>query len=72
MHRQYDPDRETCRENQGRGTVPKLKEMPEDFSRLIRRANGLDDGAPPERGDRTDEFKKAENAGTDTIHNRCV
>ena len=72
MHRQHDADREAGGENQRRGAVPELKEMPEDFARLVGRTNGLDDGAPPKRGDRADEFKEAENTGTDTVDNRYV
>ena len=70
MHRQHDADREARRENQRCGAVPELKEMPEDFARLVRRTDGLDDGAPAKRGDRADEFKEAENTGADAVDER--
>ena len=72
MHRQHDANRETRGENQRRGAVPELKEMPEDFARLVGRTNGLDDGTSSKRGDRADEFKETENTGTDAVDNRYI
>ena len=57
-------------ENQRRGAVPELKEMPEDFVRLVRRADGLNDGAPAKYGDRADECKEAENTGAGAVDER--
>ena len=70
MHRQHDADREAGGEDQRRGAVPELKEMPEDLARLIGRTNGFDDGARAKRGNRPDEFKEPEDTGTDTVDHR--
>jgi hypothetical protein len=72
MHRQHDADGEAGGEDQRRGAVPELKDVPKDFARLIGRSNGLDHGAPAECGERPYELKEAENAGTDAVDHRHV
>ena len=47
-------NREAARENQRRRAVPELIDMPEDLTRLVGRAKGVDDGATAKRRDRAD------------------
>ena len=70
MHRQHDADGEASGENQWSGAVSELKEVPENFARLVGGTNGLDNGAPAKRGERPYELKEAENAGTDAVDDR--
>ncbi len=70
VHRQHDADREARRENQRRGAVSELKDVPEDFARLVGRTRGFDDGATAERGDRADEFEQADRSGAGAIDER--
>jgi hypothetical protein len=70
MHGQHNANRKARRENQRYGPVSELKEMPEDFVRLVRRTDGLDAGSPAKCGDRANEGEEAENTGAGAFDER--
>ena len=72
MHGQHDADGEAGGEDQWRGAVSELKEVAENFARLVGGSNGLDNGAPAKCGERPYELKQTKNAGTDAVDHRRV
>ena len=69
MHREHHADRDARRNDEGRGTVPELVRMPEDFARFIGRASRFDDGLRAKRRDRAGQFTDAERAGANAVDN---
>jgi hypothetical protein len=70
VHRQHDADRQAGNQNQRCGTVAELKDMAQDFARLVRGTDSFEEGPPAKRGDRADDFQDADSTGADPVDQR--
>ena len=67
VHRQHDADRQARGQDQRCGAKAELVEVAGDLAGFVGRTTRFDEGPRAERGERTDEFEEADDAGADPV-----